>query len=342
LSRKIAATSVRHRLRPVEIMPNFCFIPELMRIIPDVSGMSSNDWGVAMSGQQFGVREIQTLKAVLRLLSEEGRVTFAQMGPRIRAYQGSALKPKKDAQADAKEADIDWETGLFHSEKNISTTTINDFANDKRYSPRNKRVLNSIYLWAYSNYRNEWDKVAQKLFVKSEEEFVHSARRLFKKDAPKPNSIIQLSGIYRLYRPHYLDHEKELMICRLTIGHPNIQSYECCLEMKYRDPSGEVTEAPASGKIVPNEGRAFALMSVGYDGLYFLYFDQLERGGKDDRVRRLAGTMVASRDNRQSCAYPFFAERCDEEIQLGTISRNSRKIAAHVRKRLSFGAVHWR
>jgi hypothetical protein len=284
-----------------------------------------------MAERIVDAHETEIIRQTLKLLQTEHGVTY-------RAIELGLLALRKNQEAKKYAASIgfEWQSLAFdYDEKSI-----NAFANDKRQKTNNKGTLSALYVWLKFNHQDVYNFVESDVFIPENEPFVYIARKHFGRTSPTSKFIKELAGIYKFYRPFYRDPNNQIMLCSLEIGKEGSQNYDCMLHMKYEGPTGRDVSVVAKGKIVPIHGRAFALLSVGKNGVFYLYFDKFNRDGDTELVLLAEGTLLGSRDDRQSTALPFVAERVDERVEPKVIPRDN-NLPPYVSERLAYGAVHW-
>jgi hypothetical protein len=284
-----------------------------------------------MTGRNVDAFEKEIIRNTLKLLQTESGITYQEMEAGL-----LDLKGNEDAKAYAQSLGFNWSSLAFV----YDAKSINAFANDKRKSTNNRGTLAALYVWLRHHHSDAYTFTASNVFIPENEPFVDAARRHFGRSQPVSKDIQTLSGHYRFYRPFYRDPNNQVMICSLEIGSGEALSYDCTLHMKYEGPTGKDVSVAARGKIVPIHGRAFALLSVGKNGIFYLYFDKFNRDGDSELVLLAEGTLLGSRDDRQSTALPFVAERVDEQVEPKVVPRDQ-NLPPYVIERFAYGAVHW-
>lgn len=273
--------------------------------------------------------EIKALKAALRYLSKKKRLSYKAM---VKVLDTAKTDPA--VRARAKELGFNPDQLGY----GLSDTTLNNFATKTNHLPKDDSVVFGLYVWLRTKHPDAWDQVAvQKAHIKVDP-FVTGLREIYGRDPIDPAKIDALTGAYALYRPHFLNPEEEVMRCHLQIGIDK-NPYGCTLQMRYAIGRESVT-VTAKGKIVPHQDRATLILSDGVQGAFLLYVDALTRAGDRNHALTLAGTLIASADNRQSGASPFMAIREAQQVEPGLIQRDHR-LPPEVRARLSFGLVDW-
>lgn len=284
-----------------------------------------------MAGRIVEVHEAEIIRHTLKMLQTERGITYEEMEAGL-----SEIKNNQEAQTYAASIGFEWKSLAF----DYSAKSINSFANHNRQTTNNRGTLGALYIWLRHLHDADYKFVESNVFIPENEPFVTIAREHFGRTPPSPNDIRTISGFYQLYRPFYRDPNNQIMLCSLEIGKEGSQNYDCVLTMKYTSQIGKDVSVAARGKIVPIHGRAFALLRVGKNGMFFLYFDEFNRDGDSDLVLLIEGTMLGSRDDRQSNAMPFVAERVDERVEPKVIPRDH-NLPPYVSERLAYGAVHW-
>jgi hypothetical protein len=284
-----------------------------------------------MAGRIVDANETEVIRHTLKLLQTERGITYKEMEAGL-----ARLKTNREAEDYAASIGFEWKSLAFdYDEKSI-----NAFANDRRQRTNNRGTLSALYVWLRHQHDTDYKFVESNVFIPENEPFVAIAREHFGRTPPSPKDIRALTGVYQLYRPFYLDPNNQIMLCSLEIGKDGTQNYDCVLSMKYTSQIGKEVSVSARGKIVPIHGRAFALLRVGKNGMFFMYFDKFNRDGDTEHVLLTEGTILGSRDDRPSNALPFVAERVDERVEPKVIPRDQ-DLPPYVLERLAFGAVHW-
>lgn len=284
-----------------------------------------------MAGRVVDVHETEIIRYTLKKLQADSRATYSEM-----QLQLSKLKENAEAQELAASLGFEWKRLSFE----YDAKSINAFANEKRQTTNDRGVLGALFVWLHLKHADALEHVQRNVFIPENEPFVEAARQHLGRKSPSSNFIKEMSGNYLFYRPFYRDPNNQVMLCSLEIGSNDALSYDCALHMRYQAPTGDEVSVIAKGKIVPINGRAFALLSVGKNGLFYLYFDKFNRDGDSEKVLLAEGTMIGSRDERQSTALPFVAARVDEKIEPTVIPRDD-GLPSYVTERFSYGAVHW-
>jgi hypothetical protein len=284
-----------------------------------------------MAGRIVDAHETEIIRQTLKLLQTEHGITYQEMESSL-----SGLTANREAQDYAASIGFNWKFLAF----GYDAKSINAFANDKRQTTNNRGTLGALYVWLNYRHHDTYRFVESDVFIPENEPFVDIARKHFGRSPPTSKDIKTLTGFYKFYRPFYRDPNNQIMLCSLEIGKEGIPNYDCFLHMKYEGPTGRDVSVVAKGKIVPIHGRAFALLSVGKNGVFYLYFDKFNRDGDTELVLLAEGTLLGSRDDRQSTALPFVAERVDERVEPKVIARDH-NLPPYVSERLAYGAVHW-